>query len=90
MWGRERTHRDPWCRAFIEITCHDTHEAACSGNEEAQELDDQMRIRNRGAVYVYARPGDNIWKLGLEALQVTPDMHTDSSPVDTLHEPGHA
>ena len=79
---------NPWQRTIIEITCNDAAKAAANGDEDAQLLDDEFYIRDRGSCYVYARPGDNIWLLGLEALQVVPDMHVDRVP--TLREPGHA
>lgn len=81
---------DPWCRKAVQITCDDTCAAAGNGDEDAILLDDEMRARNRGTVVVFARPGDNIWKLGLEALQVSVDSYPDSRPINTLHEPGHA
>lgn len=60
---------NPWVRKTVAIDCQDAADAAASGDEDAILLDDEMRRLNLGGVYVFARPGDNIWKLALKELE---------------------
>jgi hypothetical protein len=80
---------DPWRRKIVQITCADAAAAAALDNDDAIILHDEFRVRNRGQVFVLARPDDNIWQLGYEALQVIPDMYPEA-PTVYLHRPGHA
>lgn len=80
---------NPWSRKAVQITCHDAADHAAHGDEDAILVNDEMRARNRGAVVVFARPGENIWHLAFEALQVIPDMQVEPLPPHLLHAPGH-